>query len=94
MIWRSAPARIRDDGSPDQVRRHPSKVDGHQVTGVQCVNRIYTDLAVIDVTPQGLRVVEIVDGLTFDELQRMTGVPLTSADAGAVGRKTATLSER
>jgi 3-oxoadipate CoA-transferase beta subunit len=68
----------------------------YPLTGVQCVNRIYTDLAVIDVTPQGLRVVEIVDGLAFDELQRLTGVPLTSAnaDAGAAGRKTVTLSER
>jgi 3-oxoadipate CoA-transferase beta subunit len=66
----------------------------YPLTGVRCVNRIYTDLAVIDVTPQGLRVVEIVDGLAFDELQRLTGVPLTSADARATGRKTATLSER
>ena len=66
----------------------------YPLTGVRCVNRIYTDLAVIDVTPRGLRVVEIVDGLSFDELQRLTGVPLASANAGAAGRKTATLSER
>ena len=48
----------------------------YPITGLACVNRIYTDLAVIDVRPDGLRVVEIVDGLPFDELQRMTGVPL------------------
>jgi 3-oxoadipate CoA-transferase beta subunit len=66
----------------------------YPLTGVRCVNRIYTDLAVIDVTPQGLRVVEVVDGLAFDELQRLTGVPLMSADAGTAGRRTATLSER
>lgn len=49
----------------------------YPLTGVGCVNRIFTDLAVIDVTPRGLHVVEIVDGLTFDELQRMTpGVAL------------------
>ena len=48
----------------------------YPVTGLSCVNRIYTDLAVIDVTSGGLRVVEIVGGLAFDELQRMTGVPL------------------
>jgi 3-oxoadipate CoA-transferase beta subunit len=48
----------------------------YPLTGIGCVNRIYTDLAVIDVTPQGLRVVECVDGITFDELQRLTGVPL------------------
>ncbi len=46
------------------------------VTGLACVDRIYTDLAVIDVAPGGLRVIEIVDGLSFGELQRMTGVPL------------------
>jgi 3-oxoadipate CoA-transferase beta subunit len=56
-----------------------SKIVAHctyPVTGLACVNRIYTDLAVIDVTPAGLRVVEFVDGLPFDELQRVTGVPL------------------
>src|SRR6478752_1676797 len=69
----------------------------YPLTGIRCVNRIYTDLAVIDVTPQGLRVVEVVDGLSFDELQRLTGVPLTSAgadSAAAAGRRTVTLSER
>ena len=48
----------------------------YPVTGLACVNRIYTDLALIDVASDGLRVVEIVDGLPFDELQRLTGVPL------------------
>ena len=48
----------------------------YPITGLACVNRIYTDLAVIDVAPEGLRVGEIVDGLSFDELQRLTGVPL------------------
>ena len=51
----------------------------YPVTGLACVNRVYTDLAVIDVTSDGLRVVEIVDGLPFDELQRLTGVPLARA---------------
>ncbi|SNT37034.1 3-oxoadipate CoA-transferase beta subunit [Noviherbaspirillum humi] len=49
----------------------------YPLTGVGCVNRIYTDLAVIDVTPQGLVVREMVEGLTLDELQKITGVPLT-----------------
>jgi len=48
----------------------------YPVTGIACVSRIVTDLAIIDVTPDGLAVVEIVDGLPFDELQRLTGVPL------------------
>jgi 3-oxoadipate CoA-transferase beta subunit len=51
----------------------------YPLTGVGCVNRIFTDLAVIDVTPQGLTVVEIVDGLGFDELAALTGVPLRRA---------------
>jgi len=53
------------------------------VTGLSCVNRIYTDLAVIDITSGGLQVVEIVGGLAFDELQRMTGVPLGRPPAAA-----------
>ena len=48
----------------------------YPLTGIACVSRIYTDLAVIDVTPAGLQVVETVAGLTFEELQRLTGVPL------------------
>lgn len=46
------------------------------ITGKKCVNRIYTDLAVIDVTDQGLKVRKMVDGLTFTELQAKTGAKL------------------
>ena len=53
----------------------------YPLTAVGCVSRIYTDLAVIDVTAQGLRVVEIVDGMGFDELQRLTGIDLIPAAA-------------
>ena len=51
----------------------------YPLTGIRCVNRIYTDLAVIEVTPQGLVALETVDGLPFDELVRLTGVPLRRA---------------
>jgi 3-oxoadipate CoA-transferase beta subunit len=51
----------------------------YPVTGLACVNRIYTDLAVIDVTPQGLKVIEMVDGMTLAELAKLSGVPLTTA---------------
>lgn len=48
----------------------------YPLTGIGCVSRIYTDLAVIDLGPNGATVVDIVDGLSFDELQRQTAVPL------------------
>ena len=48
----------------------------YPLTGMGCVNRIYTDLAVIDVTAEGLAVVDCVPGLSLEELVRLTGVPL------------------
>jgi len=49
----------------------------YPLTGVGCVSRIYTDLAVIDVTRDGLKLVEIcADGLDFDTLQRLTAAAL------------------
>jgi 3-oxoadipate CoA-transferase beta subunit len=57
----------------------------YPLTGIACVNRIFTDLAVLDVTANGLCVVESVDGLAFDELQRLTGVPLTRDRGSATG---------
>jgi len=46
------------------------------LTAVGAVDRIITDLAVLDVTPHGLKVVEMAPGVTRDELQSKTGVPL------------------
>jgi len=46
------------------------------LTAVGAVDRIITDLAVLDVTPHGLKVVELAPGVTRDELQSKTGVPL------------------
>ena len=46
------------------------------LTGVGVVDRIITDLAVLDVTPHGLKVVEMAPGVTREELQSKTGVPL------------------
>ena len=45
----------------------------YPLTGIGCINRIYTDLAIMDVTARGLRVVEICQGLSFEELERLTG---------------------
>jgi len=51
----------------------------YPLTGVGCVSRIYTDLAVLDVTPAGLQVLECIEGLSIGELERLTGVPLRAA---------------
>ena len=62
------------DGAPKIVERCT-----YPLTGVGCVSRVYTDLAVIDVTTEGLVALEWVDGLSFDELCRLTGAPLKRA---------------
>ena len=46
------------------------------LTGVGVVDRIITDLAVMDVTPLGLKVVELAPGETLADVQAKTGVPL------------------
>ena len=48
----------------------------YPLTGIGCVNRIYTDLAVMDVTPNGLIVRDIAEGLSLQELEKLTGVAL------------------
>ena len=46
------------------------------LTGKAVVNRIITDLGVLDVTPEGLKLVELADGVGFDDLQAATAVPV------------------
>ncbi len=48
----------------------------YPLTGIGCVSRIYTDRAVLDITPGGVQVRELAEGLAFEELQAMTGVAL------------------
>jgi len=55
----------------------------YPLTGVGVVKRVYTDLAVIEVTPRGLVASRLVQGLAFEELRRLTGVPLSLSGARA-----------
>jgi len=51
----------------------------YPLTGLACVSRVYTDLAVFEVGPNGARVIEMVEGLTLDGLRELTMVPLEAA---------------
>jgi 3-oxoadipate CoA-transferase, beta subunit len=51
----------------------------YPLTGVACVSRVYTDLAVIDLRTQPATVMARVEGLSLDALQQLTGFPLQSA---------------
>ncbi len=55
----------------------------YPLTGIGVVKRVYTDLAVIDITPRGLQADRLVSGLVFEELQRLTGAPLLPSGARA-----------
>lgn len=48
----------------------------YPLTGMGCVKRIYSDLATLECTPQGLKLVDKVDGLTHDELEKLVGLPI------------------
>jgi 3-oxoadipate CoA-transferase beta subunit len=48
----------------------------YPLTGLACVKRVYTELAVIDLASGSAVVLQVVDGLSFDELQARTGIPL------------------
>ena len=51
----------------------------YPLTGLACVSRVYTDLAVIELGPAGATVVDMVPGLDFAQLQAVTAVPLGRA---------------
>jgi 3-oxoadipate CoA-transferase beta subunit len=48
----------------------------YPLTGLACVSRVYTDLAVLDITPAGVQVLDLCDGLSTAALQALTAVPL------------------
>ena len=48
----------------------------YPLTGIGCVKRIYSDLATLECTPQGLRLIDAVDGLAHAELEKLAGLPI------------------
>src|SRR5699024_11012463 len=48
----------------------------YPLTGLRCVSRVYTDVGVFALGPDGARVIEMVEGVTLDELRGLTGLPL------------------
>ncbi len=51
----------------------------YPITGIGCVKRIYSELATLECTPKGLRLIDMVDGLTHAELEKMLGLPIAVA---------------
>ncbi len=52
----------------------------YPLTGIECVKRVYTDLATFACSPEGLHVIDTVPGLSHSELERLVGMPLLAAD--------------
>lgn len=48
----------------------------YPLTGLGVINRVYTDLAVIDITPAGFKLLELSPGVDFEYVQERTGAPL------------------
>jgi 3-oxoadipate CoA-transferase beta subunit len=50
----------------------------YPLTGIGCVKRIYSELATLECSPQGLRLIDKVDGLAHDELEKLVGLPIAT----------------
>jgi 3-oxoadipate CoA-transferase beta subunit len=51
----------------------------YPLTGIACVKRIYSDLATLECTPQGLKLIDTVEGLSHAELEQLIGLPIQAA---------------
>ena len=49
----------------------------YPLTGIACVKRIYSELATLECTPQGLKLIDLVEGLTHAELEKIIGLPIS-----------------
>lgn len=76
QVWVMLSAHVARDGAPKVV-----ECCTLPLTGLACVNRIYSDLAVIEITPTGLLVTDLLTGLAPGELAARTGAPLQFAPA-------------
>ena len=64
------------------TKKGESKVVGqcsYPITGIACVKRIYSELATLECTPQGLKLIDMVEGLTHAELEKMLGLSIAAA---------------
>lgn len=52
----------------------------YPLTGLRCVSRVYTDVAVFDLGADGATVLEMVEGVDIDQLRELTGLPLALAE--------------
>jgi 3-oxoadipate CoA-transferase, beta subunit len=51
----------------------------YPLTGLACVKRVYTDLATFACTPQGLQLIDVVEGLSREALEGIVGLPIAAA---------------
>jgi 3-oxoadipate CoA-transferase beta subunit len=51
----------------------------YPLTGLACVKRVYTEVATFECTPQGLKLIDKVEGLGHAELETLVGLPIASA---------------
>lgn len=68
---------VTKDGQPKLVERCT-----YPLTGVGVVSRVFTDLAVIDITPQGFSLVELAPGVDLEEVRSKTGAPIRNPARG------------
>ena len=51
----------------------------YPLTGIGCVKRVYSDIATLECTPQGLKLIDTVEGLSHAELEQLVGLPIMAA---------------